>query len=162
MAVLRKHVAGHYGRKQRSVAMLNIVQIMPDYFHVVFFFFSSRRRHTRLQGDWSSDVCSSDLVPWPRRHQRDAGRAARRIQLDPAIAVAPWDVRALLEAEGLIERDRSVLVGRRDHHELDLPDVGTMATGIIQIQLAMIPSTNQHRSVAFYEALRLEKSSDIP
>src|SRR5688500_20407593 len=28
-----------------------------------FFFFSSRRRHTRLQGDWSSDVCSSDLRP---------------------------------------------------------------------------------------------------
>src|SRR5256885_5018281 len=26
-----------------------------------FVFFSSRRRHTRLQGDWSSDVCSSDL-----------------------------------------------------------------------------------------------------
>src|SRR5574337_908451 len=25
------------------------------------FFFSSRRRHTRLSGDWSSDVCSSDL-----------------------------------------------------------------------------------------------------
>src|SRR2546426_5094063 len=28
----------------------------------LFFFFSSRRRHTRLQGDWSSDVCSSDLT----------------------------------------------------------------------------------------------------
>src|SRR5256885_11480155 len=28
-----------------------------------YFFFSSRRRHTRLQGDWSSDVCSSDLGP---------------------------------------------------------------------------------------------------
>src|SRR5256885_11954239 len=28
---------------------------------LLFFFFSSRRRHTRLQGDWSSDVCSSDL-----------------------------------------------------------------------------------------------------
>src|SRR5256885_9778617 len=26
------------------------------------FFFPSRRRHTRLQGDWSSDVCSSDLA----------------------------------------------------------------------------------------------------
>src|SRR5215467_15967376 len=26
------------------------------------FFFSSRRRHTRLQGDWSSNVCSSDLI----------------------------------------------------------------------------------------------------
>src|SRR5256885_3282921 len=31
-----------------------------------FFFFSSRRRHTRLQGDWSSDVCSSDLRPLER------------------------------------------------------------------------------------------------
>src|SRR5574341_785580 len=30
-----------------------------------FFFFSSRRRHTRLVGDWSSDVCSSDLVGAP-------------------------------------------------------------------------------------------------
>src|SRR5256885_3690003 len=29
------------------------------------FFFSSRRRHTRLQGDWSSDVCSSDLMLEP-------------------------------------------------------------------------------------------------
>src|SRR5256885_3826772 len=29
--------------------------------HLLVFFFSSRRRHTRLQGDWSSDVCSSDL-----------------------------------------------------------------------------------------------------
>src|SRR2546422_7022832 len=28
----------------------------------VFFFFSSRRRHTRCSRDWSSDVCSSDLV----------------------------------------------------------------------------------------------------
>src|SRR5256885_3941853 len=38
----------------------------PGYEHVTMdmlvelFFFSSRRRHTRLQGDWSSDVCSSD------------------------------------------------------------------------------------------------------
>src|SRR6266850_5803090 len=30
--------------------------------HCHLFFFSSRRRHTRLQGDWSSDVCSSDLA----------------------------------------------------------------------------------------------------
>src|SRR5256885_8949303 len=35
------------------------------------FFFSSRRRHTRLQGDWSSDVCSSDLL---QRHL-DVGAA---------------------------------------------------------------------------------------
>src|SRR5688572_32674371 len=29
---------------------------------VIFFFFSSRRRHTRFDCDWSSDVCSSDLI----------------------------------------------------------------------------------------------------
>src|SRR2546430_5348727 len=28
----------------------------------LFFFFSSRRRHTRFDCDWSSDVCSSDLM----------------------------------------------------------------------------------------------------
>src|SRR5256885_9768093 len=33
----------------------------------IVFFFSSRRRHTRLQGDWSSDVCSSDLVLSPAK-----------------------------------------------------------------------------------------------
>src|SRR5215210_8093000 len=31
------------------------------------FFFSSRRRHTRYIGDWSSDVCSSDLDPGYRK-----------------------------------------------------------------------------------------------
>src|SRR2546430_7480497 len=30
--------------------------------YCVFFFFSSRRRHTRFDCDWSSDVCSSDLT----------------------------------------------------------------------------------------------------
>src|SRR6185369_17700589 len=29
---------------------------------LIFFFFSSRRRHTRFKCDWSSDVCSSDLA----------------------------------------------------------------------------------------------------
>src|SRR5437762_11637969 len=53
-----------------------------------FFFFSSRRRHTRYIGDWSSDVCSSDLLlnqwlGWPRACQpshwfRRRSRAAPR------------------------------------------------------------------------------------
>src|SRR5207249_8761800 len=30
----------------------------------LYFFFSSRRRHTRSKRDWSSDVCSSDLTPF--------------------------------------------------------------------------------------------------
>src|SRR5207253_6158844 len=32
---------------------------------ILFFFFSSRRRHTRWPRDWSSDVCSSDLFHLP-------------------------------------------------------------------------------------------------
>src|SRR6478735_10732892 len=44
-----------------------------------FFFFSSRRRHTRLQGDWSSDVCSSDLI---RRtyDQSSSSRSGRSVR----------------------------------------------------------------------------------
>src|SRR2546422_5772131 len=34
------------------------------------FFFSSRRRHTRCSRDWSSDVCSSDLLPHEVRRER--------------------------------------------------------------------------------------------
>src|SRR5438876_9541506 len=33
------------------------------------FFFSSRRRHTRWTGDWSSDVCSSDLLAAEYAHR---------------------------------------------------------------------------------------------
>src|SRR5699024_11461801 len=36
----------------------------------VLFFFSSRRRHTRSKRDWSSDVCSSDLVKSYRMFDR--------------------------------------------------------------------------------------------
>src|SRR5688500_19698383 len=37
------------------------VRMLSSFYPILIFFFSSRRRHTRLQGDWSSDVCSSDL-----------------------------------------------------------------------------------------------------
>src|SRR5207248_8785661 len=37
------------------------------------FFFSSRRRHTRSYGDWSSDVCSSDLLLSDRAVHRVIG-----------------------------------------------------------------------------------------
>src|SRR5256885_10226219 len=42
----------------------------------MFFFFSSRRRHTRLQGDWSSDVCSSDLATLGDHVHESATRSA--------------------------------------------------------------------------------------
>src|SRR5205814_2395733 len=52
----------------------------------IFFFFSSRRRHTRCLSDWSSDVCSSDLSALGARwHQ--PGR--RRFRIQAAVA---WPV----------------------------------------------------------------------
>src|SRR6266508_5817356 len=42
--------------------------------YVIFFFFSSRRRHTRWPRDWSSDVCSSDLS----RSQRSVSLRVRQ------------------------------------------------------------------------------------
>src|SRR5437016_13978848 len=42
------------------------------------FFFSSRRRHTRLVSDWSSDVCSSDLVDQYRSSARLVAWLVRR------------------------------------------------------------------------------------
>src|SRR5256886_3489423 len=56
----------------------------------VVFFFSSRRRHTRFDCDWSSDVCSSDL---DRRgvllHGRapDGGDRASALRRLPQVAV---------------------------------------------------------------------------
>src|SRR5205085_3467319 len=41
------------------------------------FFFSSRRRHTRFDCDWSSDVCSSDLGP---------GRIQQHVRAAPGVA----------------------------------------------------------------------------
>src|SRR6266581_821721 len=41
-----------------------------------FFFFSSRRRHTRWTGDWSSDVCSSDLPECRERYKPDPDAVA--------------------------------------------------------------------------------------
>src|SRR5689334_3758530 len=53
------------------------------------FFFSSRRRHTRWNCDWSSDVCSSDLScpgPWRARHSgsRQRGSPIVALRLSPS------------------------------------------------------------------------------
>src|SRR5205085_7137822 len=44
----------------------------------IAFFFSSRRRHTRFDCDWSSDVCSSDLQTARRRRRKQLRISVRR------------------------------------------------------------------------------------
>src|SRR5256885_3889522 len=58
------------------------------------FFFSSRRRHTRLQGDWSSDVCSSDLAT-NRGHVRVAQLDKLHELADKPLHVGSWMIARL-------------------------------------------------------------------
>src|SRR3989475_5251756 len=46
-----------------------------------FFFFSSRRRHTRFDCDWSSDVCSSDLLNIGQSRWEAVLEAAREVAM---------------------------------------------------------------------------------
>src|SRR5256885_5055826 len=80
------------------------------------FFFSSRRRHTRLQGDWSSDVCSSDLyllgLEDEKYHEVQIQVLTDRATLKPHLEdvsrwvhqpdISPSGKRAVFEARGEI------------------------------------------------------------
>src|SRR2546422_8091926 len=59
---------------------------MVWYISRCFFFFSSRRRHTRCSRDWSSDVCSSDL---PCAFAM-AALLSRRLDTDWLVAIRKW------------------------------------------------------------------------
>src|SRR5256886_11783231 len=63
----------------------------------VIFFFSSRRRHTRFDCDWSSDVCSSDLGA--RDLLCHARQMRRRLMLMSMIDLNPRLVGVLLRVE---------------------------------------------------------------
>src|SRR3989440_3668802 len=45
-----------------ALSQLALISFQVVSCNIFFFFFSSRRRHTRSDRDWSSDVCSSDLL----------------------------------------------------------------------------------------------------
>src|SRR2546427_6221643 len=71
----------------------------------VVFFFSSRRRHTRFDCDWSSDVCSSDLLPlaiWEFTPQMAKGSREllsfddKRGRRFVSAAITPWGGFALM------------------------------------------------------------------
>src|SRR6266496_6705250 len=91
---------------------------------ICFFFFSSRRRHTRSLRDWSSDVCSSDLVSGIAEFQINLGHAGA---LAPALGALAPEARAAVrrlidrkDAAGLAAAAPGVLtelpfvIGRRD------------------------------------------------
>src|SRR5215510_1121943 len=62
-----------------------------------FFFFSSRRRHTRWPRDWSSDVCSSDLGTCGLERADDLGLVRRQV---PGLAGIGDDIEQLARLGG--------------------------------------------------------------
>src|SRR5690606_40701840 len=93
-----------------------------------FFFFSSRRRHTRFSRDWSSDVCSSDLVTAPFCGACDRVRLTADGQLRNCLfAQDESDLRTMIregcEDEEIAAAIRSSLAGKRAGHGIDDPGV---------------------------------------
>src|SRR5437762_10820791 len=85
-----------------------------------FFFFSSRRRHTRYIGDWSSDVCSSDLVSAVGSNARGAHGLSGSFCLPE-----PGPVRGRCDELRHIRRDVAVVGGgrRTERHVKDRKSV---------------------------------------
>src|SRR2546429_1667132 len=65
---------------------------------LMFFFFSSRRRHTRCSRDWSSDVCSSDLPGWN----------SPREQIASGVMMIPVPISGILERVSGEETARAI------------------------------------------------------
>src|SRR2546422_4014093 len=102
----------------------------------MFFFFSSRRRHTRCSRDWSSDVCSSDL---PFRLQ---GTVMSNLWLDRALQSegirllrAPVGDKYVLEE---MQKGGYVLGGEPSGHIIFLENATTgdgLLTGLLVLDL---------------------------
>src|SRR3712207_8349040 len=86
-----------------SIYTFNVRRILFDLAplldSVLFFFFSSRRRHTRYWRDWSSDVCSSDL-------DRLLGGCPLRLGRGTTVAAPAGNVAVLLMSSSFGRRAR--------------------------------------------------------
>src|SRR5256886_15385386 len=100
---------------------------------IMIFFFSSRRRHTRFDCDWSSDVCSSDLHYGPRPLRRAAS-------LEKAFAQAMGARHALAVTSGtaaLITALAALGIGPGD--EVAVPTCTWIATINAVVILGAVP-----------------------
>src|SRR2546429_5156078 len=84
---------------------------------ISFFFFSSRRRHTRCSRDWSSDVCSSDLQAMPGQGVVLTCSALKRKYRDRLRAAGPADRKStrLNSSHGYISYAVFCLKKKKEH-----------------------------------------------
>src|SRR3712207_7069104 len=89
---------------------------MRLYGSILFFFFSSRRRHTRYWRDWSSDVCSSDL-------QLSVGDALRTIRFAEVVVIVmdatePLEKQDLQLADLVANEGRALVLARSEERRV--------------------------------------------
>src|SRR5437762_13417057 len=101
------------------------------------FFFSSRRRHTRYIGDWSSDVCSSDL-PYPR--VRRSARPSPR----PCRGGASRRTRSEERRVGKECRTRWETDSRKKRHTYGWGVIGLNTAGLVAAPASLLWSASQH------------------
>src|SRR5882724_12425554 len=95
----------------------------------ICFFFSSRRRHTRCLSDWSSDVCSSDLV-------EDGGD-------DAAVAMSGWSGVALVEAEAADVAVAPFVVCEAQAHAFGIVFAASETVVLLELDIASIVSAGR-------------------
>src|SRR5688572_30887984 len=102
---------------------------------ICFFFFSSRRRHTRFDCDWSSDVCSSDLGEPEHgvqpRHVVELGAGGEQAQVEAA--PSPLGVRL---------EDLRADVDRSEEHTSELQSQSNLVC-----RLLLEKKKNNHRGI---------------
>src|SRR5438105_9145802 len=91
------------------------------------FFFSSRRRHTRSTRDWSSDVCSSDLLP---RH------LAERALSDAASALRRGGEKTAALVGGEATNEEGFLIQRLMREALGSPHIDSRSNGLLDPEQA--------------------------
>src|SRR5215203_6919350 len=104
---------------------------------LLFFFFSSRRRHTRYWRDWSSDVCSSDLVLHLHLSDDQGWRLA--VESWPRLAEHGGSSAAGGGPGGFYTHDdlRAIVRYAADRHITVVPEIDT--PGHVQAALAAYP-----------------------
>src|SRR5882762_3737240 len=108
-----------------------------------FFFFSSRRRHTRFKCDWSSDVCSSDLVRDELPHSLAVTVEEMLLREDRPADRPLLDVHATLYVER--PSQKAIVIGQGGER---LRDVGSRARKQIEALLGTPVFLDLHVKVA--------------
>src|ERR1017187_10630517 len=124
---------------------------LSNQYYIFLFFFSSRRRHARYIGDWSSDVCSSDLDARDGDAKRREQAKQRGIDRDELAHVE------VAEADSLLVSDYNEPVAVPLQFREPLSDTGQ------QLGFSRIPQVralSEQRAVAIQKHNPLRRRTD--